>query len=132
MRKCSYSHDLCMFHCLNTGKDNNHRCLKLTKKKIQLSEQSINGQTRRQTWIDLNTRLLQLENVPVGFRDLKLVLNKNCLRTYLWSSSFLQIQVRKRKCNCSHRQYMFRCFHKGWDNSRQYLIRRKVAYSSYD
>ena len=104
----------------------------MNQEKKQLSEQSINGQTRRQTWIDLNTRLLQLENVPVSFRDLKLVLNKNCLRTYLWSSSFLQIQVRKRKCNCSHRQYMFHCFHKGWDNSRPYLIRRKVAYSTYD
>ena len=46
-------------------------------------------------------------------------------KTYPWSSSFLQIQVRRSKCSCSHRQYMFHCSHMGWDNSHQYLMRKK-------
>ena len=46
-------------------------------------------------------------------------------RTYPWNSSFLQNQVRKHRCSCSHRQHMFHCFHTGWDNNHRYLIREK-------
>ena len=43
-------------------------------------------------------------------------------RTYWRCSSFLHSQERKRRCSCSLYQYMFRCFHMGWDNSHQYLV----------
>ena len=133
MRKYSYSHHLYMFHCLNTGKDDNHRCLKTTKKKrTEEKKKKKERERERDNFEKSNGQTLKydycnLKMFPLT-SELKQVINKSCSRTYLWSSSFLQIHVRKHKCSCSHRQCMFHCFHTGWDNSRQYLTRHQHAH----
>ena len=101
-----------MFHCLHTGKDHSHLCLKKGWKQFWMVQWTLLRTTapRKYNWWLMNSRFVW----------------KTCLRAYWWCNSFLQIQARKRTCTCSLRQYMFHCFHTGWDNSHQYLMKYKM------
>ena len=53
-------------------------------------------------------------------------------RIYWQCSSFLHSQERKRKCICSVRQYMFRCFHMGRNDSYQYRVSTQECRTLHD